>query len=147
MRLKQTLDHCLRTFIENGIIRQTTGVHMMQMSLKKTLILTLSILSFSTSAHNLVDKDLLVKQCRDLSETIGLLVSSQGKKSCVEKLGSASVQIEDAGDFIINNDNVSARQELDSAIYSLQYAELNNCNRYMQISHSKFEAQRIKSYL
>lgn len=113
---------------------------------KKILVLSLLSIAFNTSA-NTTDKDLLVQQCRDLSENIISLVSSQGKKTCMEKLADASAQIETAGEFIMDESNSSARQELDSAIFSLQYAELNNCNRYIQISHSKFAAQKIKSSL
>ena len=119
---------------------------MVNIHFKKILVLSLFSVSFNTSAAH-TDKDLLVQQCRDLSENIISLVSSQGKKSCVEKLADASAQIETAGELIMDDINSAARQELDSAIFSLKFAELNNCNRYIQISHSKFEAQKIRSSL
>ncbi len=118
---------------------------MVNLHLKKILFLGLLTVSFNTSADT--DKELLIQRCRDLSESIISLVSSQGKKSCVEKLGTASLQIETAGEWIMNDNPVIAKQELDYAIFSLQYAELNNCNRYIQISHSKFEAQKIRNSL
>lgn len=113
---------------------------------KKIMAFTLFTVSINTIAAN-IDKEDLAQQCRDLSERIISLVSSQGKQSCVEKLGDASFQIETAGELIINDNNNLARQELDGGIYSLHYAELNNCNRYIQISHSKLEAQKIRSSL
>ena len=113
--------------------------------LKNILILGLLTLSINTNAST--DKEFLMQRCRDLSENVISLISSQGRKACVEKLGSASIQIETAGDLIMTDESNSARQVLDQAIYSLQYAELSNCSRYIQISHSKFEAQKIKSLL
>jgi hypothetical protein len=120
---------------------------MINRNVKKILILCVSVLSFSINAQNPVDKDFLVKQCYELSENVISLTFSQGKKACVDKLGLASAQIENAGDLIINDEQFAAKQELDNAVYTLQYAELSNCNRYIEISHSKFEAQKIKSYL
>ena len=119
---------------------------MINMSFKKFLVLGLFAVSCGTYASD-ANKDILVKQCRDLSDSILSLVSSQGKKSCVEKLGQATLEIESAGDSIIEDNYSTAKEELENAVYSLQYAELNNCNRYIQISHSKFEAQRIKNSL
>jgi hypothetical protein len=119
---------------------------MMSKSFKKIIVLGLFVVSCGLYASNL-DKELIVKQCHDLSEEIVSLVSSQGKRSCVEKLGQAANQIENAIDWIIEDDYQAARNDLQGAVYDLQYAELNNCNRYIQISHSKFEAQKIKNLL
>jgi hypothetical protein len=118
---------------------------MVTIPLKKILALSLFAVSFTINAAG-NDREHLVRQCHDLSEKIISLISSQGKKSCVEKLDTASAQLKSAGELIANNHH-EAKQELDNAIYSLQYAELNNCNRYIQISHSKFEAHKIKSSL
>jgi len=113
--------------------------------LKRILILGLLTVSFNTNAHT--DKDLLMQRCRDLSENIVSLVYSQGRQSCVEKLGLASMQVEAAGEWIMTDNSYSAKQELDNAIFSLQYAELSSCNRYIQIFHSKLEAQKIRNLL
>ncbi|MDI1351430.1 MAG: hypothetical protein PSV35_01465 [bacterium] len=120
---------------------------MINMSLKKVFIISFSVLSFSASAQNQVPKDFLIKQCRDLSEHIKLLVVNQGKKPCVEKLGLASEQLVSAAYLIDNDQYPNAKHELDNAVYTLQYAELSSCNHYIQISQSKFEAQKIKNYL
>lgn len=117
---------------------------MISMSFKKAIALILPLLAFNANAAS---KDQLVQQCRDLSSTVASLVSSQQKKACVEKLGMASMNFDVAGDLIVDDYYQAARNELDSAILSLQYAELNSCNRYIQISHSKLEAQRIKNDL
>lgn len=118
---------------------------MVNLHLKRILILGLLTVSFNTNAHT--DKDLLMQRCRDLSENIVSLVYSQGRQSCVEKLGLASMQVEAAGEWIMTDNSDSAKQELDNAIFSLQYAELSSCNRYIQISHSKLEAQKIRNLL
>lgn len=117
---------------------------MNNMHLRKILVLSLFSVSLNINAAD-TDKDLLIQQCRDLSENILSLVSSQGKKSCVEKLDSASSQIETAGEQIMIENTSLAKQELETAIQSLQYAQFNNCNRYIQISHSILKAQRIRS--
>lgn len=114
---------------------------------KTVFLVCMSVLTFNSHASSFANKDVLIKQCRDLSMTVGTLVSSQQKQSCAEKLASASFQLDVAADWIIDDVYSSAKQELDKAVYSLQYAELNTCNRYIQISHSKFEAQKIKSQL
>lgn len=117
----------------------------MRIHFKKIFILSLLTVSFSTMAHN--DKEYLAQRCKELSENIISLVSSQGKKSCVEKLDTASMYLETAGESILDNNNELAKYQLDTAVFSLQYAELDNCNRYIQISHSKFEAQKIRNAL
>jgi hypothetical protein len=119
---------------------------MVTMHLRKIVILGFISASLNINAAN-IDKDLLAQQCRDLSENILSLVSSQGKKSCVEKLDSASAQMEMAGEQIMIDNNTLAKQELENAILLLQHAQLNNCNRYIQISHSIFTAQKIRSAL
>ena len=118
---------------------------MVNLYLKRILILGLLTVSFNTNAHT--DKELLMQRCRDLSENIVSLVYSQGRTSCVEKLGSASMEVEAAGEWIMADNTPSAKQELEHAMLSLQYAELNSCNRYIQISHAKLEAQKIRNLL
>lgn len=120
---------------------------MINMSLKNALLIGLSFLSLSIHADTAASKEALALQCRQLADTVASLVYSQEKKACVEKLALAAMQIENAGDLILNDAYPPAKQELDHAVYTLQYAELNSCNRYIQISHSKFEAQKIKNSL
>lgn len=120
---------------------------MNNVSLKKALILCLPILSFSVNADTLEKKEVLAQQCQELSVTVASLVSSQARATCAERLGMASILIEKAGYLILDYAYSSAKTELTHAVSSLRYAELNSCNRYIQISHSKFEAQKIKSSL
>lgn len=129
------------------LYKQLQEFNMINMKLKATLIVCLSVLNLSAFANSTLSKETIIQQCRDLSTTVASLVSSQEKKSCTEKLAQASMQIDIAADWIVDDVYSAAKRELDNAIYTLQYAELNSCNRYIQISHSKFEAQRIKSLL
>lgn len=117
---------------------------MNNVSLKKALVLSLSIISLSSSAGTLTNTYALAIQCQTLSESVAILIAGQAKHACVEKLTSASHLIENSGRLILDGVYVSAKKELDKAIYSLQYAELNSCNKYIQISHSKMEAHKIK---
>lgn len=120
----------------------------MSIRLKGVLILGLSALALNAIAHDTFEsKDSLLLKCRDLAQSVASLVSSQEKRACAEKLVMASTYIDTAGDWIVEDNYAAAKKELDTAVYNLQYAELNNCNRYIQISHSKFEAQRIKNAL
>lgn len=119
----------------------------MNMHLKKALLIGLSFLSLNAYSDTAASKEALALQCRQLADTVASLVYSQEKKACVEKLALAAIQIEDAADFILDDAYHPAKQELDRAVYTLQYAELNSCNRYIQISHSKFEAQKLKNSL
>lgn len=118
---------------------------MVNQHLKRIFILGLLTVSFNTSAHT--DKELLIQRCRDLSEDIISIVYSQGRTACVEKLSSASMQVDSAGEWILADEPLSAKQELEYAMLSLQYAELNSCSRYIQISHAKLEAQKIRNLL
>lgn len=129
------------------LYKQLQEFNMINMKLKATLIVCLSVLNLSAFANSTLSKETIIQQCRDLSTTVASLVSSQEKKSCTEKLAQASMLIDIAADWIVDDVYSAAKRELDNAIYTLQYAELNSCNRYIQISHSKFEAQRIKSLL
>lgn len=118
---------------------------MINRHLKKIFILGLLTVSFNTSAHT--DKELLIQRCRDLSDGVISLVYSQGRSACVNKLSTASMQIDAAGEWIATDDSRAAKHELEHAMLSLQYAELNSCNRYIQISHAKLEAQKIRNAL
>lgn len=116
--------------------------------LKGVLILSLSVLALNANANNTHEsKETLILKSRELAETVISLVSSQEKRVCAEKLAQASFQIETAADWMVEDVYLAAKKELDNAVYALQYAELTNCNRYIQISHSKFEAQKIKNSL
>lgn len=117
---------------------------MIKIHVKNCLVLSLFTVSLNTHAA-LIDKAGIAQHCHDLSENIISLLSSQVKSSCVEKLSNASFKINIAADLIANNSTKSAKKELEEAISSLQYAELNNCNRYIQIVHSKFEAIKIRN--
>lgn len=119
---------------------------MVTMHLKKFVVLSLFSVSLTINAAD-ANKDLLAQQCRELSEKILSLISSQEQKVCVDKLYSASIRIETAGDEIIIENNRLAKQELENAILSLHYAELNSCHHYIQISHSKLKVQKIRSAL
>ncbi|CAM2948201.1 Uncharacterised protein [Legionella pneumophila] len=129
------------------LYKQLQEFNMINMKLKATLIACLSVLTLSSYANSSENKEAILQQCHDLASTVASLVSSQAKKTCAEKLVIASIHIDTAADWIVEDVHSAAKQELDNAIYSLQYAELNSCNRYIQISHSKLEAQRIKSLL
>jgi hypothetical protein len=120
---------------------------MIKMILKKALILSLSLYAFNVAAQTLPGRDGLANQCYDLAEAVDQLVLSQHKKDCVDKLAAAADYIMSAGESIADDAYMDAKRELEDAIYNLQYSELNSCNRYIQISHSKFEAQRIKNSL
>ena len=115
--------------------------------LKKALILSLPILSLSVNADILGKKEVLAQQCQELSVTVASLVSSQARVACAERLEMASILIEKAGYLILDYAYSNAKTELTHAVSSLRYAELKSCNRYVQISHSKFEAQKIKNSL
>lgn len=120
---------------------------MFKMIFKSALILSLPVLACAASAYTVSSKEALANQCRDLSKSVASIASSQQRTSCVEKLGLASVHIDAAGRYILENRIPSAKQELDDAIFTLQYSELNSCNRYIQISHSRLETQKIKNSL
>lgn len=121
---------------------------MIKMSFRRAIILSFSVLALNANAQNSFEsKETLIQRCRDLAQSVASLVSSQDKKACAEKLALASMQIDTAGDWMVDDVYSAAKSELDNAVYTLQYAELNSCNRYIQISHSKFEAQRIKNSL
>lgn len=117
---------------------------MLNMDLKKSLIMGLSIVFFNTNAA-VLNKENLAKQCHVLAETVTTLVTSQNKTECAEKLSVAAKYIKNAGDFILNDAYSQARENLDVSIFTLQCAALSNCNRYIQISHAKIEAKKIKS--
>lgn len=118
---------------------------MLNMDLRKSLIISLSALSFGVNASTIVSKENLAKQCHVLAETVFSLIASQQKPDCIEKLTVASSHIKNAGDFILTEAYVPARENLDISIFTLQYAALSNCSRYIQISHAKFEAKKIKN--
>jgi len=115
------------------------------MILKHTLVISLSILALKTYAGTQASRESLAKECQDLSSAVRVLVNSQKKVACADQLDLAADQVSFAGSLILENEKTSAKILLERSVYSLQYAELDSCSRYIQISHAKFEAQRIKN--
>lgn len=120
---------------------------MINMKFRKALFFGLAVLSYNSSAATYVNKEVLAKQCRELAFNVTSLVADQQQKTCTEKLAIASMKFESAGALILKAAASNAKQQLNEAAYLLQYAELSNCNKYIQIAHAKFEAQRIKNSL
>lgn len=118
---------------------------MSKMILKKALILSLFAVSMSGQAAQ--NKDFLMNGCYDLAKTINSLVESQHNPACIEKLYLASIQMNSAAALILNDYAERAKQKIDNAIAALQFAELTGCNRYIQISHSKLEANKLRHLL
>lgn len=113
--------------------------------LKKTLIFSLPVLSFSAVSGQ--NKEFLANQCSTLSHVVFSLANSQVKKSCVDKLNTASGQMDTAALLIMQDSAETAKQNLNNAVSALHYAELLACNQYIQISHSKLEVHKIKTLL
>ncbi|MBI2785737.1 MAG: hypothetical protein HYX60_05295 [Legionella longbeachae] len=118
---------------------------MFKMIIKSVLILSLPVCSMS--AYSEPSKEFLASQCYELSRVVISLAEGQEKKNCIDKLYVASVQMGTAAALIIQDSPDLAKQILNNAITALQYAELLSCNQYVLISHSKFEAQKIKVLL
>ncbi|QMT59370.1 hypothetical protein [Legionella sp. PC997] len=118
---------------------------MYKMILKRALILSLPVLSMNVQSGP--SKEFLANQCYELSRVIISLADNQEKKSCINKLHRASVQMSTAALLIMEDSSDVAKEILNNAVADLQYAELLSCKQYIQIAHSKFEAQKIKTLL
>lgn len=118
---------------------------MLKMIFKKALIFSLPVLSMAAQSEQ--NKEFLADQCHELSRIVHSLAENQQKKECADKLYTASVQVKTAAILIIGESNDEAKKVLYHAITALQYAELLSCKRYIQIAHSKFEAQKIRTWL
>ena len=118
---------------------------MFKMTLKTALILTLPV--FSMNVQFGPSKEFLANQCYELSRVIVSLADNQEKKVCINKLYMASVQMSSAAYLIMQDSSDVAKELLNNAVAALQYAELLSCKQYIQISHSKFEAHKIKTLL
>lgn len=115
------------------------------MNIKGIFILSLFWCLVNTSAYSgVINKEALLQKCHYLSQNVYALVANQDKKSCIEKLSQASIQIDQAAEWIKAEVYLTAKSELSKAVYLLQFSEFNNCHRYIQISHAKREAQKIK---
>lgn len=99
------------------------------------------------SAKSEVNKEFLANKCYELSYAIISASENQDKKQCINKLYMASIQVGTAAVLIMGDEADPAKEILNNAVADLQYAELLSCSQYVQIAHSKFEAQRIKSLL
>lgn len=118
---------------------------MFKMTLKRALILSLPVFSMNVQSGS--SKEFLANQCYELSRVIISLADLQEKKICINKLNLASVQMSTAALLIMEDSPEIAKEILNNAVADLQYAELLSCKQYIQIAHSKFEAQKIKTLL
>ncbi|TAL64411.1 MAG: hypothetical protein EPN84_03410 [Legionella sp.] len=120
---------------------------MFKLILRRALFCSLPFLSISTVQAMHPNKDVLATQCRVLAQSVSSLISSQKKEACVDKLILSTYLLSVASEYILDDSDDIAKEELTDAIYNLQYAELLNCKRYIQISHAKFETQKIMDSL
>ncbi|KTD57966.1 hypothetical protein Lsai_1488 [Legionella sainthelensi] len=118
---------------------------MFKMILKKSLIC--SLILFSMNAQSELSKEFLANQCYQLSHVLVSTSEKQHRQQCIDKLHMASMQVNTAAALIMEDEPNSAKGMLNNAVADLQYAELLSCNQYIQIVHSKFEAQKIKTLL
>ncbi len=118
---------------------------MSKIDLKYALILSLLVVSFSVSAEK--NKEFLANRCNELAQTVTALVSSQRNHTCVNKLYLASQQMNSAAEFILGDSTLRAKEIMDNAIASLQFAELAICNHFIQISHTRHEVSKLKHLL
>ncbi|WP_058534501.1 hypothetical protein [Legionella saoudiensis] len=118
---------------------------MSKMILKQALILSLFTLSMSVQADQ--NKELLVNRCHELAKTVKSLVVSQHNPACVDKLVLASNQMSVAAALISDDSVMQAKQIVVNAVKALQFAELTGCIHYIQISHSKLEANKLRHLL
>ncbi|HHF7375237.1 hypothetical protein [Legionella bozemanae] len=112
---------------------------------KRALIFSLLVFSMNVQAGP--SKEFLANQCYELSRVITSLADNQEKNVCSNKLHMASVQTSTTAFLIMEDSPDLAKEILNNAVAALQYAELLSCKHYIQISHSKFEAQKIKTLL
>ena len=127
----------------NRFIGQLTGVSMFKIILKRALIFSLPVLSMN--AHSDSINESIANKCYELSKVVISLANDQEKMTCTNKLYLASTQMSTAAFLIGQESTQEVKQILNNAISALQYAELLNCKQYILISHTKFEAQRIKT--
>ncbi|MFJ1270218.1 hypothetical protein ACD661_16825 [Legionella lytica] len=119
---------------------------MSKIILKKALILSLFSLSTSSVQAD-QNKDLLVNRCHDLAKMVKSLVGSQHNPTCVDKLALAANQINVAAVLIAEDSADQAKQIIINAAKDLQFAQLTGCSHYIEISHSKVEAIKLRHLL
>lgn len=113
--------------------------------LRQVLILNLFAFTAFTQAGQ--SKEYVVKQCYELAQTITTLVTGQPNPTCVDKLFLASGQMNTACTMVSGDSAETAKAFIDNSFYALQYAQFNGCNHYIEISHSKLEAHKLKHLL
>lgn len=116
---------------------------MFKLILKRALFCSLPLFCLSNAQAMHPNKEALAFQCRAISQSVSELIASQVKEPCVDKLLLSSYHLNTSSEYLLDEEDDIAKEELLEAIYDLQYAELYNCKRYIQISHAKFETQKI----
>lgn len=106
-----------------------------------------SLILCSVNAQSGLSKEFVANQCDDLSHVIISISEKQNKKRCIDKLYRASLQLDTAAVLIIDDESNAAKELLNHAVANLYHAELLSCKQYIQITHSKTEAQKIRVLL
>lgn len=115
--------------------------------LKSALCLGLCMVSAAANTHVFWDQSAFFLQCKALSKKVASFVPQQKQAFCVEQLILASTEIDMAANHLLDGEMQAAKEALAHSVLTLQYAALNSCRQYIQISHSKFEANQIKNSL
>lgn len=118
---------------------------MIKLILKKAFLFGLITCSMVTQAAQ--SKELLASRCREIIQQLAYVSINQHRSICIDKLSSASIQVNSAMSLIWEESYPSARDLLNNAILALQYAELSNCKNLLQIAHLKFEVNQLKHLL
>lgn len=114
---------------------------------KSALFLGLCVVSAAANTHVFLGQSAFFLQCKALSKKVASLVPQQKQALCVEQLILASTEIDIAANHLLDGEVQAAKEALAHSVFILQYAALNSCSQYIQISHSKFEANQIKNSL
>lgn len=109
-----------------------------------TMVASMSLL-FAPSAQAQKTIDEIAQMCQTLSNTIVSLAERQTKAVCQSRLYHGANLVEDAGHFILLNEKVYARLNINSAIEEIGMSELSGCKELTKLHFAKADAYEIRN--
>ncbi|KTC89123.1 hypothetical protein [Legionella drozanskii] len=110
--------------------------------IKKTIIISLILSMPLTVNAGFLDMN-LAKRCHQLSIKLVETKELESNVFCAEKLYDASISAEMAGEAFTEDDNFTAKLDLQLAIKALNYSTVENCSEVAKIVNYKNELQDI----
>ena len=107
-------------------------------------LLAMMAMCFTVATYAKTNEE-IAQMCETLSDTVNNLATQQTKEICISRLVYGANLIADAGHFILVDERMGARVNINSAIEEIGMSELSGCKELTKLHFAKADAYGIRN--